>query len=136
MNTKTYNVNLKAKKTSWGGIALNLSKNGKLLGGISKPMNSEMALVLTDDRGSDELRYFYSNWKTMESIPDEFVFSPDKKKCISTFLLPKVKSINVSLLDTSNIETMNQMFMNCQELLELDLSNFNVKKSNRLSCDV
>lgn len=91
-------------------------------------MDSEMALVLTDDSGSNGLRDFYSNWTTMESIPDEFVLSPNKKECISTFTLPKVKSIDVSLLDTSNIEDMSQMFMNCQELRELDLSSFNVNK--------
>jgi len=128
MDTKTYNVNLKAKKTSWGGLALNLSKNGKLLGGVNKPMDSEMALVLTDEQGENQLRYFYSDWRTMESVPDEFILSPNKKSCISTFTLPKVKNINVSLLDTSNIENMTQMFMNCQELRELDLSSFNVNK--------
>jgi len=128
MDTKTYNVTLKAKKTSWGELGLNLSKNGKLLGGVNKPVDSEMAFVLTDDIGRNQLRYFYSDWLTMELIPDDFVLSPNKKSCLSTFTLPNVKNINVSLLDTSNIEDMSQMFMNCQELRELDLSSFNVNK--------
>jgi len=124
MDTKTYNVNLKAKKTSWGGIALNLSKNGKILGGVNKPMDSEMALVFTDEKNG--FRCFYPNWKTMESIPDEFVLSPDLKTAPS-LIMPKVKSMDVSLLDTSNLEIMDLMFANCREIEELDLSNFNVK---------
>lgn len=125
MDTKTYNVNLKAKKTSWGGLALNLSKNGKVFGGINKPMSSEMALVFTDEKYA--FYDFYPNWRTMESIPDEFILSPGLTHA-PTLIMPKVKSMDVSLFDTSNLEVMDQMFTNCEELRELNLSNFNVNK--------
>ena len=125
MDTKTYNVTLKAKKTSWGELGLNLSKNGKLLGGVNKPMDSEMALAFTDEKYA--FYNFYPNFKTMESIPDEFVLSPGLKTA-PTLMMPKVKSMDVSLFDTSNLEIMDQMFMCCEELRELNLSNFNVSK--------
>ena len=127
MDTKTYNVNLKAKKTHWGGLTLNLSKNGKLLGGVNKPMDSEMALVLTNEKHL--MDQFYYPYENLEYIPDEFILAPDLTTCQEMFAYgAKLKSINLSLFDTSNMTSIYWMFAWCESLLEVDVSSFNTSK--------
>ena len=134
MGSKTYEVKLKAIKTSWGSLALNLSKSEKLLGGINIPINTVMAtLVFTREKPYADS--FYSNWTSMTELPDEFAVSSDLDNLSTCFSMGlKIKFIDARTMNVAHVKDMGQMFQDCENLEALDITGWDTSSVEAFFC--
>lgn len=129
-----YEIKLKAIKTSWGSLALNLSKSGKLLGGINIPINTVMAtLVFTREKPYADS--FYSNWESMTELPDEFAVSSDLDNLSTCFSMGlNIKFIDARTMNVAHVKYMDQMFQACENLEVLDITGWDTSNVESFFC--
>ena len=126
---KTQNVNITLTHHSYGSVIVPLYCEGqplvsreayhvKIESKVFESYSSKYALIQKKD--IPELK----NLDTRYVCNMSYMF----------FYCEKLKNLNVSHFNTTNVETMFAMFEGCRRLTSLDLSNFNTSKVTNMSC--
>jgi len=128
MNTKTYNVNLKAKKTELGGeLSINVVKSSDVIS-RRKSYDANMALIILQQHHWMDMIY-PDDYDTMTKLRDEFMLDPSMDDLGTMFSgCVSLEEIDTHLFNTSNIKRMDGMFQNCASVKRLDLRHFDVSK--------
>lgn len=138
MDTKTYEVKLKALKTN-PEISCELSamRGKKKVSVLNKKMETDLeSIFLTDANhsvakiltGSDEqctLKEFNTRFRSTSNLTNlSYAF----QTCT------QVEQIDVSGIDISNVKTLEYTFGYCRKLKTIDLSNWNTSKVTNFHC--
>jgi len=121
MDTKTYNVNLKAlKEIAETDLTIDVGYKGEVKS-FRRHLRNDLrdAIIITNDK--HEMRYFYSNYNSMTEIPNRIVAAPDLNTCLQLFSNCKqLTKIDVSELNTEKVTDYRNMFGFCYKLEEIE----------------
>lgn len=132
MDTKTYEVKLKALKTNPEiNCQLNAMRGKKKVSVLNKKMeadlesifltdaNHNICEILTGQKGQCTLKEFSVRFRSTSNLTNlSYAFSA----------CTQVEQIDVSRIDISNVKTLKNTFGYCRKLKSIDLSNWNTSK--------
>jgi len=100
--------------------------SAKYLNGIFFDSNKPKEVYLNNNK---DINYYEKNTITLNKDGENIieVVWKDKLTSLTTmfYMCNSIVSLDLSHLDTSNVQYMNEMFRDCSSLVSLDLSNFN-----------
>lgn len=119
------------------GINTSHVKNMSYMFNSGKNLYKHIELSNFDTSNVEDMSYMFatSGMKTMENVdPIDFSrFNTSKVKSMEgMFFYSFLPSLNIRNFDTSNVENMARMFVNIEDIRDLDLSGWNVKKVNNV----
>lgn len=119
------------------GINTSHVKNMSYMFHSGKNLYKHIELSNFDTSNVEDMSYMFatSGMKTMENVdPIDFSrFNTSKVKSMEgMFFYSFLPSLNIRNFDTSNVENMARMFVNIEDIRDLDLSGWNVKKVNNV----
>ena len=125
------------EKIDMDGINTSRVKNMSGMFHSGKNLYREINLANLDTSNVEDMSYMFAThgMKTMENILplDLSHFNTSKVKDMSyMFSNTFVPSLNIRSFDTSNVENMRAMFIDLENITDLDLSGWNVKKVNNI----
>ena len=125
---KTQNVNITLTHHSYGSVIVPLYCEGQPL------VSREAYHVKIESKVFESYSWKYALIQKKD-IP-ELKNLDTRYVCNMSYMFfscDKLKNLNVSHFNTTNVETMFAMFADCQSLKSLDLSNFNTSKVTNMS---
>ena len=122
MDTKSYEVKIKALKTA-AEIPCNLValRNGRRIASFLKDVESDFESIILPDGEYPIYQLYGAQCEYMESIPDSLRLSSKRTDLKASFAFcSKLRSVDISKFDTSQINDFNEMFYQCDNLQEIN----------------